>query len=324
MGIEGGVMHFTDSAEIKHFAEVKVSKNDNVYGVGWANLVKDYLKTAYKGGDADTEIVSWGVTYKVLRRENVTVFYDVDGNTLFDVENKRLEREYEWVMGSGTSEETSEAGEAPPMQRTEEGESGSLSDMAGDDGEKEPEPVVPATVESGAADMQDGRAVKRQAEEKLKKDMEAAKDKSFAEPVIGYLRERCKEDKGLAEDVVQGHKTWQRCFDYIYEQAKKQSEGNYAAVRDEIVYEWAEDYYHKDDKAEEAEKARKEAERKERQKKDAAERAAKAKKKPSKTVTVPEKKADAPKEQPKPKKNNKDMDGQLDMFSMMGIKEGMG
>ena len=98
MGIEGEVMHFTDSAEIKHFAEVKISKNDNSYGVGWANLVKDYLRTAYRGEAADTEIVSWGVTYKVLRRENVTVFYDADGNTIFDVENKRLEREYEYVM----------------------------------------------------------------------------------------------------------------------------------------------------------------------------------------------------------------------------------
>ena len=137
--------------------------------------------------------------------------------------------------------------------------------------------------------------------------------------MIGYLLGRCAEDEGLSQYVVQEHKTWKKCVDYIYEQARKQAVGNKAAVRDSEVYEWAEDYYHKDDKAEEAEKARKEAERKEKQKKAAADRASKAKKNPAMATPVPEKKEDKPKEQPKPKKNNKDMEGQLDMFSMMGM-----
>ena len=85
-------------------------------------------------------------------------------------------------------------------------------------------------------------SAKQRAEEKLKKEMMAAKDKSFAEPIINYLMERCREDEGLAQDVVQGHKSWQKCFDYIYSQARKQANGNHAAVRDEVVYEWAEDY----------------------------------------------------------------------------------
>lgn len=304
MGIEGEVMHFTDSAEIKHFAEVKVSKNDNVYGVGWANLVKDYLKTAYMGGAADAEIVSWGATYKVLKRENVTVFYDKDGNTLFDVENKRLEKEYEYLMGSST----------------------------GDAEEKSPGAAIPAMAGNRAANVQAVRPVKQQAEEKLKKDMAAAKDKSFAEPIIGYLLKRCKEDEGLAEDVVQEHKTWEKCIGYIYGQAKKQSEGNCAAIREEVVYEWAEDYYHKDDKAEEEKNAREEAERKEKLKKKA-ERVSKEKKKPAKAVPVQgkekkkpakaaparEKEEGKPQGQEKPKKNSRDMDGQLDMFSLMGM-----
>ena len=105
--------------------------------------------------------------------------------------------------------------------------------------------------------------------------------------------------------MVQEHKTWKKCVDYIYEQARKQAVGNKAAVRDSEVYEWAEDYYHKDDKAEEEKKARETAERKKKQK----ERAKKAKAEPQKT--------ESPK--PKPKKNSKDMDGQLDMFSMMGM-----
>ena len=157
--------------------------------------------------------------------------------------------------------------------------------------------------------------------------MAAAKDKSFAEPIIGYLLRRCQEDEGLAQDVAQEHKTWQKCFDYIYSQARKQTKGICAAVRDEVVYEWAEDYYHKDDKAEEEKKAKKAAE--DNAKKTATEKAkkvksaterktAKAKGNAEKTekVSVPPK-AEAPKESPKPKKSGKEMDGQIDMFTMM-------
>lgn len=149
----------------------------------------------------------------------------------------------------------------------------------------------------------DSEVIKQMAKEKLEKEMKADKNKAFAEPVIGYLLKRCEEDLGVAQDVVQEHKTWEKCFDYIYEQARKQATGNRAAVRDDVVYEWAEDYYHKDDKAEEEKKAKEAEERK----KKLEERAKKAKPVPNKA------------EAPKPKKNNKDMDGQLDMFSMMGM-----
>lgn len=56
---------------------------------------------------------------------------------------------------------------------------------------------------------------------------------------------RCEEDQGLAEDVMQEGKTWNKCFNYIVEQARKQSNGRSTAVEDRAVYEWAEDYYHK-------------------------------------------------------------------------------
>lgn len=69
------IIHFTDAPEIQHFAMVKVSPNDNVYGVKWGTLVKDYLNTAYLSEEADSEVVSDGITYKVLRRREVTAFY---------------------------------------------------------------------------------------------------------------------------------------------------------------------------------------------------------------------------------------------------------
>lgn len=65
---------------------------------------------------------------------------------------------------------------------------------------------------------------------------------------------RCEEDQGLAEDVMQEGKTWNKCFNYIVEQARKQSNGRSAAVEDQIVYEWAEDYYHKYKKPESVKK----------------------------------------------------------------------
>lgn len=165
--------------------------------------------------------------------------------------------------------------------------------------------------------------MKQAAKEKLEKEMRKAADRKFVEPVIEYLLKRCAEDEGLAEDVLQEHKTWQKCFDYIYNQANKQSKGNYTFVREDIVYEWAEDYYHKDDKAEEEKKAKKEEERKASQKKAAESRKAaeKSKGKEMAEVSPPvkEKKEEKVKEQPKPKKSGNDIEGQLDMFSLMGM-----
>ena len=93
--------------------------------------------------------------------------------------------------------------------------------------------------------------VKQQAKEKLEQEKAQAKNKNFADPVIGYLLKRCEEDQGMAEDVIQKNKTWEKCLQYIIAQARKvPREGAGVAVEDSVVYEWAEDYYHKEDKPE--------------------------------------------------------------------------
>lgn len=94
------------------------------------------------------------------------------------------------------------------------------------------------------------KPVKQKAREKLEVEKKKATQKNFADPVITYLMKRCEEDQGLAEDVMQEGKTWNKCFSYIVEQARKQSNGRSAAVEDQVVYEWAEDYYHKYEKPE--------------------------------------------------------------------------
>ena len=94
------------------------------------------------------------------------------------------------------------------------------------------------------------KSIKQKAKEKLEAEKKKATQKNFAEPIIAYLLKRCEEDQGLAEDVMQEGKTWNKCFNYIVEQARKQSNGRSTAVEDQVVYEWAEDYYHKYEKPE--------------------------------------------------------------------------
>lgn len=224
-------------------------------------------------------------------------------------ENRLSEKSEEGNDNAAEAEEKStdlekkEADKETGETQEEKSEEKSESDVPIDDIES-PDPV----------------SVKQMAKEKLAKEMKADKDKTFAEPVIGYLLKRCEDDLGLAQDVVQKHKTWQKCFDYIYGQARKQAKGNCAAVRDDVVYEWAEDYYHKDDKAEKKKKA-KEAEKFKKYRVEVAKNAG------NKSVSEVEKKEiDSKKsvqlkkqEEPKSKKNSKDMEGQMDLFSLISM-----
>lgn len=98
------------------------------------------------------------------------------------------------------------------------------------------------------------KSIKQKAKEKLEAEKKKATQKNFADPIIAYLLKRCEEDQGLAEDVMQDGKTWNKCFNYIVEQARKQSNGRSTAVEDRVVYEWAEDYYRKYEKPETAKK----------------------------------------------------------------------
>lgn len=100
------------------------------------------------------------------------------------------------------------------------------------------------------SEAENAKLVKQKARKKLEAEKKKATQKNFADSVIAYLLKRCEEDQGLAEDVMQEGKTWNKCFNYIVEQARKQSNGRFAAVEDQVVYEWAEDYYHKYEKPE--------------------------------------------------------------------------
>ena len=180
---------------------------------------------------------------------------------------------------------------------------------------------VPASTEEEitSAVEENNKPFQIRAKEKLEDELKKAKDKSFAEPVIGYLLKRCAEDKGLAEDVCQKHKTWEKCFNFIYESARKSAKGNSGcAVRDDVVYEWAEDYYHMDDKAKEAEERKKKAA--EQKKKAEMQKKVNEKKeeKPASEKKV-QKKEKKTEEKPQQKKKSNELEGQMSLFSMMGL-----
>lgn len=337
-----------EKREVKHFTVEFTAGTDNVYGWTWDQVVKEYLRRGYSKTDSNTEIAVMGEIYKILKRQEVTVFYDAAGNTLFDVENERLEEEYEWLISNGAGaipdheesdeenedakkdtavdqkETDKEAGEVPQEEREadseketkddEEKQSDSLEDMQKD--------VV------GKASDQNEKTAKYSgidgAIAKLQEELKTAKPKEFAEPVIGYLMERCRESESLAADICQDHKNWKKCYDYIVASAKKKLKNVSGPVRDDVVFEWAEDYYHLDDKAEAEKKAKEDAERKKKQAKTEKKRSNdKAGKKVS--ASDPEKKnrtsdvVNQVSKSEKPKRNNRDIEGQIDMFALMGM-----
>lgn len=168
--------------------------------------------------------------------------------------------------------------------------------------------------------------------EKLESQFKAEKDpvrKQFARPILEHLKKRCREDEGLCEDILQEHKTWNRLYSYITQTARKHINGNAGAVLDSTVFEWAEDYYRKDDKAE-VEKEKKKAEQK---KKSAAKKSQKPPIKADKTKAKPNtsepKKADSSDsegsqavpekvKQPKQKTKKKETEGQMSIFDFLG------
>lgn len=109
--------------------------------------------------------------------------------------------------------------------------------------------------------------------------------------ILDYINENASEN--LTEKINSGKKTMEGCFDYIKNEAKKQAVKGCACIEDQEVYGWAMHYFEED--------AIKEGE---------------IKQHAAVYNTEPAVKKPEPKK-PEPKKTN-DLDGQLDLFSMIG------
>lgn len=342
------VQHFTEAPEIQHFATVKVRKNNNVYGAVWGNVVRAYLKTAYSGENAQADIISDGITYKVLKREEVTAFYDADGNTLFDVENKRLEKEYEWVMNDSAKvdAEISKLDESETDVAEEEN-----ADMVKEEtdtkiGEAPKTEYAEDEKEGSSADKTENVKSYSSGEEKLiaeedemiasvkpefKKIMQAQMDLIFKE-LISWT----KQDPEFEKKVLLNHKSMKRCMKFCADKAmglREPSDQEKAAARNnnipimtpvgsDMLFEWIKEYYDKDDKAE-VEKEKKAATA---QKKSADKKKAVGKKKAAPKEAVPKKQEKKPVEKKEDtkaagssKKQDKFVSGQISMFDLLGV-----
>lgn len=115
-----------------------------------------------------------GKEYKILKRDAVTVFYDADGNTLFDVTNDRLKKEYE--SDHGEEKETEDAAEGVEMGKA------SLADIiTGNLPDPTPEEIEIAE-KANAGDVQ------AKAKQKLGDELKSAGNKAFAIPIMTYLK----------------------------------------------------------------------------------------------------------------------------------------
>lgn len=87
------------ATEVDHYT-VGDKTTENSYGYVRGEVVNKYLVTEYMNSSKECEINVPGFTYKILKRSDVTVFYDSSGRTLFDIENERLEQEYQSIKSN--------------------------------------------------------------------------------------------------------------------------------------------------------------------------------------------------------------------------------
>lgn len=289
---------------VRHFTTEQ--KDENTYGWPWNEVVKKYLESGYSSDQKECQVTIREKEYKILKRDAVTVFYDADGNTLFDVTNDRLKREYE--SDRGEEEENEEDSSFVEM-----GTASLVDAVTGNIPAPTPEEVETAK-KANAGD------VLAKAKQKLEEELKQAKDKDFADPIITHLLKRCEEDPGMAEDVAQAHKTWSKCFKYIQDQARKRAKGNCAAIRDDVVYEWAEDYFRLDDKALEEKKEKERKEQEAKRKAEAAKKktgSGKQKKKTDGKKDDREKKSMEPEKKNDRAPKNKEPEGQMSLFDLL-------
>lgn len=314
---------------------VRYASGDNRdYEFGWSKVVLEYLEKGYCSNENHFTLEVGSTSYQALKRNGITVFYDAFGHTLFEVENDRLKEEY-MAMDFGGSEAQSEQAEPKEAEEVEADESS--DDSCSQDIEKTDDlEAKEIPEESSKEEKADHEAPASssgidEAVSKLQGELNAAKEQ-YAKPIISHLIERCRNSETLASSVCQPHKVWARCFEYVRRQAQKSARGNCACVEDPVVFEWAEDYYRLDDKALEEKKVEKAKAKEESTKANQQKRSRDAKKSAeekmkkaessntTKTVSEAEKteaKADKPKKETHKKTN--ELEGQLDLFSMMGM-----
>lgn len=303
--------------EVRHFTAENTA--ENAYGRIWEQIVKEYLKNGFNAADNSPDIVVMGEIYKTLKRPTVTVFYDAAGDTLFDVANERLGKEYEWLM-KGSVEADTKIDEISKTGHEDDEKEGSLVDKA-----VTVRPYISGEEKLIAEEEEMIASVKPE----FKKTMRAQLDLLFKELIIWT-----KQDPEFDKKVLLNHKSMKRCMKFCADKAMKlrePSDQEKSAARNNsipivtpvgssMLFEWIKEYYDKDDEAE-VEKEKKAAAT---QKKSADKRKDIGEKKVASKETVSKKLERKPVEKKEdtkatgsPKKQDKFVDGQISMFDLL-------
>lgn len=84
---------------------------DGAYGATIAAVVRAYVDNGYERPEKACEVTAFGMGYKVLKGSDVTEFYTDAGQKVFDVENVRLEEEYQYWHRNRSQQEPETAGQ---------------------------------------------------------------------------------------------------------------------------------------------------------------------------------------------------------------------
>lgn len=90
------------------------------YGWSWNETVKEYLKKGYESNENETEIEVLGKAVVVLKQDDITVFMGKGGPVLFEVENARLAKEFEFYSKQNPPVATSHKNLAAETQQKEQ------------------------------------------------------------------------------------------------------------------------------------------------------------------------------------------------------------
>lgn len=140
--------------------------------------------------------------------------------------------------------------------------------------------------------------------------------------VVEKLIEKCETDKELLNAIMLPHKSYDNAFQYFYQKSRtvgyKMPHGNMVYLDNDSAVKLSIEYFKRDDAAEAKKNPPKKATAKTKDK------GAEVKKKQassaqSKIPSNQDKKPAEPKKEKKPKKESGVMDGQMDLFSMMGM-----
>ncbi len=89
----------------------------------------------------------------------------------------------------------------------------------------------------------------KSAKEKIEKQFKELKQRSTApaEPISKYLTKKLEGNQELEVQIMQSHKTFKKCLDYVIGKARKYLNGSNGYIEDETVYKWSTEYFALDD-----------------------------------------------------------------------------